>query len=358
MNSPFFKVFLSCLLLWLCSRLILLGTALGLHAWMHSSIPLPSLFGILDSTWYLSIVTEGYDVVPRAFTHHANYVFFPLFPLLIKLCSIICHLSPLIAGYIVSNGCFLGALILFRQWLAAHFDVKTVQTATWLLAFSPYNVYFMAIYTESLALLLMLACWIAAEKRAWKAAATAGFLLALSHPNGVLMLFPLLWFVYDEWEQGGAWKQAWPILCIPLGLLVYMAYLYVHTGDALAFAHNMRAWHRPGWSWADFVPEVMAHAEGQAYNLMMYFIGIGFSFFLWRRGYAKEAMIMPLFTVMALGSGSFVSLARYTATLFPFYLAYALLVQGSLYRWGFVVLNYIGFGILSLYWFLESPQIY
>ncbi len=65
-----------------------------------------------DTYSYLKIATQGYDKFQMDEPHTAaNWVFFPLFPLLIFLVGKIFWFEPAIVGMIVSNLCLLGALI-------------------------------------------------------------------------------------------------------------------------------------------------------------------------------------------------------------------------------------------------------
>ena len=106
-----------------------------------------------------------------------------------------------------------------------------------------------------------------------------------------------------------------------------MAYLHLHVGDALAFVHNERAaWHRDGWHLAALPRHLARQTAGDSYNVSMYGLALALSGFLWLRGCRKEAFVIPVFTVMGLLSGSFVALARYSACLFPFYIALGLFV--------------------------------
>jgi hypothetical protein len=317
-----------CLGLFILSRCFFWIVAISVHTNLTSNAPDSALFALLDGYWYLDIALHGYDVHARGlhFFGQQNYVFFPLYPLLIKGFILCTGIQARIAAQCISNACFLAALYLFYRWMDQAYGTYTARISAILLAFSPYNIYFMAIYTDALFLLLFLLFWFAAQKKSWLGVGIYGFLLGLTHPNGVFILFFALWFAWDDYQvhAGNIWRY-WPILLIPCSIVSFMVYLHFHVGDALAFLHNERqAWHRDGWHFAQLPKRLARQTQGDSYNLAMYGLALVFSVFLWLRGRCKEALVIPVFTVMALLSGTFVALARYSAALFPFYIALGL----------------------------------
>jgi hypothetical protein len=224
----------------------------------------PVLDGLVryDSWWYHNIVTQGYNAGDIATGQQGNVAFFPLYPLLVALVSRLVG-NVFLAGVLVSNTAFLAALAYGYALARAEFDADTAARAVFYLAAAPTALFFSAMYTESLYVLLVLATFYYARQRAWAAAALAGALAAATRNTGVLLV---AFVVLEGLHQQGmrvlppAWTFAalrdyvrralcgWPALLaaafVLLGLLSYMTYLGVMFGDPLAFIHVQATWGR------------------------------------------------------------------------------------------------------------------
>jgi Mannosyltransferase (PIG-V) len=105
---------------WLVSRLWIwfgfFGIAPQLAAQSPDAIATADLSSLIrwDSTHYLSIVASGYTY--SGDNNIGTIAFFPLYPLLIKVGSAI-GLTPLVAGFLISNLCFLAGLWVLHDWV-------------------------------------------------------------------------------------------------------------------------------------------------------------------------------------------------------------------------------------------------
>lgn len=360
-------IFCYCLLLFCISRILLLLIAFDVNDSYHFHIPASDFFVRLDSLWYLDIVAHGYDHHPEAvFPYHDNYVFFPLLPILIKIFVLLSGLPAWITGLMISNTLFILALYLFYCLLAETVDHAVARLGVLLLCFNPYAVYFTSVYTESLFLVLSLAFWLAARHRSWFLMGIFGFLLSLTHPNGIMIFIFALWFVFEDNRQfHTSFWQYWPILLIPLGISGYMIYLYFHMGDPLGFVHNQAYWSgRTGWPVHGFINDLKTRLYGEQYNLDMFILGLVLSVFLLYNRFYKEALVMPLLVAPAVLSGSFVSLARFSATLFTFYLALSLIIykldlhRSALFYIFFLVLMELASIIFMVYWLQDAYLVF
>lgn len=341
--------------------------AFSVNYYYHFNIPASDFFIRLDSLWYLHIVANGYDYRPEvAMGNHASYVFFPLLPLLIKTFTLLTGLPAWVSGLIISNLLFILSLYLFYRLLAETMNSEIARLGVFLLCFNPYAVYFTAIYTESLFLALSLGFWLVGKHRSWFWLGVLGFLMSLTHPNGVLMIVFALWFVIEDYRKShGNLLQYWPVGLIPLGVLMYMLYLYLHTGDPLAFIHNEVYWSgRTGWPIHGFMKDLKSRLYGEQYNLLIFIVGLGLSLVLVFFRFYKEALLIPLLVAPAVLSGSFISLARYSATLFSFYLALSLIIyklelHRSIFFYGlFLLLMGLATCMFITFWFQNAYLVY
>ena len=119
-----------------------------------------SMFCQFDCGWFQSIADVGYDTYPHGLTtgHAANWAFLPGFPMAGYWVGHLLGIGTLNAFYLLSNLAFFFTLPLFFLCLRQlGQDLETSRFGVWLLAFSPFSIYFIAPYTESSFLLFTLA---------------------------------------------------------------------------------------------------------------------------------------------------------------------------------------------------------
>lgn len=189
---------------------------------------LPILWGWanLDGVHYLSIAQKGYSEFEQAF--------FPLYPLLIRWLSALTSLAPLWVGLILSQFFLLGSL-----WLLAKLASKPAgkNWPAWLLLAFPTAVFFWAVYTESLFLFLVLLTFYLSRQQKWLGASMAAGLASATRLVGVFLVPALLWEILTTKNKARP-IQAWLGLSLaPLGLILYLIYLWQSVGDPLYFFH-------------------------------------------------------------------------------------------------------------------------
>lgn len=140
-----------------------------------------------DSQHFLAIAAAGY--APK------TTPFFPLYPLLMRPFGPDAARMAL-AGVLISNVCFVAALMLFWKLTRAVYGEKIAGRAVWLLVFFPAGAYGMAVYTESLFLLLALSAFWCARHQSWFWAALWAVGAALTRNSGPILCVALLaeWF--------------------------------------------------------------------------------------------------------------------------------------------------------------------
>jgi hypothetical protein len=198
-----------------------------------------------DAKPYLNISFAGYKYTPDA-------AFFPLWPLIQHFGGLLLGgffpASYYLAGMLLSNICFFVVLVLLYYLVAGDFEPATARRTLLYFTIAPYALFFFADYTESLFVLLCVACFLVLRRGKaldWWLAGLFGFLAALTRSSGMLLAIPYL-VVYTQrfWllSQRGQynWRQKLnallPIALIPAGLLVYMLYLYFTKGNPFIFS--------------------------------------------------------------------------------------------------------------------------
>ena len=288
-----------------------------------------------DCGWYLSIAQSGYDLAPHLVRGlwQANWAFFPLFPLLVRLTATLTGIAPMIAGAAVATLALWAFTVL--GWL---YRVRTRPNASpwpWLLLLAawPYGFYFDAAYSESLYAALTVACLLALQTgRPWLAAAACASVTA-TRPTGVLLA---VWFgVQRLWRARLARSPAEAVRLLapaapaPLGIIGFMAFLWRHVGDPFAFATIQSAWgHTLRNPFAVLLDALRAADPGNGRIGVFYLVGwallgLGAAGLLAAKRRPAEAWLCAATVLMALLSGVVWSMPRYVACNPAFLLAAA-----------------------------------
>jgi hypothetical protein len=311
---------------------VIIGQRAGQHV-QESRHLLLAVWGRWDAVHYLDIATIGY--------HGFDMAFFPLYPLLIAgLGSVIGN--HLIAGLIISNvALFFGLLYLYK--LVEHeFDRNVARRAIFYISIFPTAVFFSAVYTESLFFFLTVASFYYMRERRWWLAGVFGFFAAMTRVEGVLLVVPFAieWCV-SHWNDVRQSQEALikglrdlvPIVLIPIGLSLYMGYLWVLNGDALYFSHVQSHWNRHfAAPWTSVInafhkvatstsPQTQANQTLElVFTALMIFVLIAG----WRRLKPSYIAYMALSILVPMSTSSLMSMPRFALVLFPMFAILAL----------------------------------
>lgn len=204
-----------------------------------------------DAGWYLGIADHGYA------EDRASSAFFPLYPLLVRPGGAVIG-SSVIAGILISQASFAGALFLLWRLARLELGERAATRTVYLVALFPTSLFFSAVYTEGLFLLLSVAAFYWARLGRWPWGAVAAALASDTRNTGILLLIPLLvFYFYGPREDrqpdrlGAGWhpryrvrRDALWLLLVPSGLLIYLGYCLVVLGDPLASWHAQAHWGR------------------------------------------------------------------------------------------------------------------
>ena len=185
-----------------------------------------------DAISYLQIAQHGYPATLDLRTEYLD-AFLPGFPLLIAGVALIVRDDVLAAFVVTTAAEALGLWFLFRLVLAER-DRGAAVFSVWLVALLPTAVFFIAPFTEAPFMAAAAASLYYARQgrlRAAIVAATAATALRLTG----LALIPAL--AFEVGRQRGVSRRVRGVLLlliIPLPLVLYGAYMRLHSGDALA----------------------------------------------------------------------------------------------------------------------------
>jgi hypothetical protein len=329
--------------------------------WRVSGSEIGNLLARWDTQYYLSIATDGYHWNPSVLRHE-NVVFFPLYPLLMRWGGRLIGGHPLVAGLIVSLTCFTAAMTLLYHLAVEEVGEQHAWPVILLISTYPFAVFYSAVYTEALFLLLTVGAFYAMRREMSWLTACLGCAAGLARPNGMWLAAPLMWMAYQP-RDASPWRRicAWGAALSPLvGTVGYSVYLFLRFGDGLAWVHGQAAWGLPlalRWGVQD-VPFV--RAPGQLYtdilrwacDVAAFMVAAFATRPIYKRFGPPYAIWVAVNVFPPMMTHLFMSLGRFTAVLFPLFFWLSTIVPRSrvwrVAAWFAVV--QAGFAILFFLW--------
>jgi len=290
----------------------------------HSDVALLDPFAQLDARAYLDIAKNGYNI---EFNGTSNYGWYPLYPLLILIFS---FLSFELAAFLISNIFSFISVLLLYILVRDEFGEKIGKKSIFYLLFFPTSFFLTTMYTESLFLTLVLGMFILAKEEKWHYVGILGFLASLTRPQGILMFIPMVYMYIrkSKLRPGAAW-----LLLIPAGILAFMAYQYLITGDALIqfYTHGKYVRELSLPSTAFFVTIRDIFLEQRILDVAVNVFNLAITLFLISLAYMSYKHLKPEYTIyfilsllMPLFSSSLASISRFGLMMFPVFMIIAI----------------------------------
>lgn len=266
-----------------------------------------------DSGWYLTIARDGY-IAPEAVIpgFQRNTAFFPLYPLLTRGIALVTP-DHFIAGLLVSNLSFLLALLLLFDSVRQTHGERTARKTVALVLFHPCSLFFSAMYTESLFLLLAVMAFRAARDRHWLAAGIVAALASGTRVVGIAVTAGIgiaylesIHFDFRRIRADALW-----IMTGVLGALGTMGFLAWRYGNPFEFAAAQDA---TGWTAG---MGILPQGPMDVFQLAVLGVAAVLTIPAWRsesRAEAAWATIMLLFSCTR-----WPSMARLSLVIFPLY---------------------------------------
>ena len=279
--------------------------------------PLLSSLTTWDGWWYLQIARDGYHSAPLSGQYH-DYAFFPLYPALVRVLSLVTPTFDGLIAALLSNVLFLAALGLLYRLTA---DVLDADRALWscvLLALFPFSWVFSMAYGESLFLALSLGSLLAAERGHAGRASTLAALAALTRLPGVLLVVPLGLILWRQLQDRR--RLAW-LVVVPLGAIAFDLYVATLTGGPAAVGAAQSAWGRTGLGAAAADGQSLgANMSPMLATFLLTLLAYVFLFVYMRPDRIPLAYaLIPILTLASVfASGNLQSVGRLGMVAFPF----------------------------------------
>jgi Gpi18-like mannosyltransferase len=287
---------------------------------------LTSLHARWDSFWYLGIAQDGYSLDYNPWGLY-NIVFFPLYPLLIKIVSFFTAGNFALVGWLISIlFLFLALVYLFKITKKFHPEIDSYLPIIFLLIF-PTAFFLNAVYTESLFLFLSLACFYYGLKKRFVWSGIFGLLASLTRVSGILLFIPIAW----EYLKTNDFKlksvlnvKFLPLFFIPLGTFCFFLYHYFKFGNFLLFFEIQKNWGRT-FSIEKGHFDFFSNPAIVNFSLDVFFVifSLTITFFVFKKLRTSYGLYMLATIIVPLGTGTFMSVGRYILILFPTYILLA-----------------------------------
>ncbi len=177
-------------------------------------------FGNFDGVHYLGIAQHFY-------AYQYTQAFFPLYPILIKFASYLTLGNYVLAGLIISNLAFAVGIIIFYKLIKKMYSENTALWSCLLMLSFPTSYYFGSLYTEGVFFLLVILSFYLLAENKLLAASVIGAFASSARLIGI--------FLAPSFIRGKKFSQIAPLSIIPVGLILYMSYLYYKFHNAFYF---------------------------------------------------------------------------------------------------------------------------
>jgi hypothetical protein len=299
-----------------------------------SSIAILNVASRWDGDPYLTIARDGYRADAPS---HVEY--FPLYPFLMRMGGALFGSDDayLAAGLVISNLALLAALVYLARSVMLDHDAKTATKAAVYLLVFPTTVFLSVVYAESLFLLLAVAAMYHARRREWLLAGALAALAALTRPFGAVVALPL---AIEALRRPVAVRGLASALLAPAAFFAWLAVLWLITGDPRALLTAQAQWGRhfslPLQAFADlFDPAIY----GFPYFVLLLTVLIGALVIVsWRVLRPSLAAYATVLLLVAMSTGSLTAAPRYYLSVFPAFMALAVVAPAWLGR-AYVVLG-------------------
>jgi hypothetical protein len=274
-----------------------------------------------DSHFYLGIARNGYDPANATREAMRNWVFFPLFPVLVRALSAVTGKILLSAVFLSHFAFFAGLFLLHRLALCNGSDKKEADRIVLFYALNPMSYIFSNPMTESLFFATLAAAFLALSCKRPLPSALSMLLTTACRPTGLLLL-PAYGFACSK--TFGWFRATLMTATASCGLLAYSLFLALRSGDALIFIHNQKYWDRNG-NFLDLFTSFHPSLASTGWNFIWLNAAAATAALLATAVFLKqrrisEALFCGIPVAALLSSGTVLSCYRICMPLFPLWL--------------------------------------
>jgi len=290
---------------------------------MHELGTVIDVWARWDSDWFLKIAAEGYS------WPSSTPAFFPLYPVLVAGIGFVFFGHPLLAGVFISLAASAVAFVLLYRLASVKLGAEAALRTVIFLALAPTSLFFGAVYSESLFLLLAVATFVTAERGSfWKAGGLAGLAL-LTRSAGIALLPALIVFA---WQAPNRRRALAGVAVAPALFALYPLLLAIWIGSPLAFLDAQKiVWERHLSPAGPIGGVVAAVQDRQVLDLAVAGVVVALGVVAWRRIGIPYGLYVLLSVALPLAVYSnkapLLSMQRFVIVAFPAFMALATVVR-------------------------------
>jgi hypothetical protein len=282
---------------------------------------------------------------------------YPLFPWLMGLVTLISR-SYLAAGLIISGIASIVAAILLRRLVQLDYPANVAMRSVWFFLIFP-TAYFLHVgYSESLFLALALACLLSARVERWWLAGALGACCWMTRGVGAVLVPTLAVEATQQYWVRRCWNRQWLwIAFVPAGFVVYLLINWHVNGNPFAFVQTRKVWFEQSFAlpsvgirqalWALYPTAREAEMVG---TQELFFVVLGFicTIISWIKLRPVYAMWMTTSLILFTSVNFLQSIPRYTLTMFPIFILFALLGRNRFWRAVLTVWSLLLFALFAV----------
>lgn len=288
-----------------------------------------------DAGHFLGIAEFGYS-------EKFQYAFMPLYPLLIRILTLVLK-NYLLSAILISLISSYVAISVLHKLIDLEFKKNQAKKIILSIFIFPTSFYLLIAYSESLFFLFVILFFFFYKKKQYLYSSLfAGLASVTRFPGISLILILLLGAIFSP---GNIKKTHLFIAALPL--LIYFMFLYSSTGDAFYFLTAQTYWQReiifptiPFWNTINKVASTPVHLQdlSDIFNLMFIVLGLGLSFRGLKRLPVRYSIYSFFCLSLALFSGSLVSIPRFLITIFPIFITISL-IKNRLFQTAYLIIS-------------------
>ncbi|HEX9862236.1 MAG TPA: mannosyltransferase family protein [Candidatus Bathyarchaeia archaeon] len=304
-------------------------------------------FSHWDSPHYIDIAKNGYvNEGDQVFF----IVFFPLYPVLIRLITFNFEYINL-SALIVSNVSSIFAAVYLFKLAQLEFGDDVAKKAVLYLSIFPTAYFLSAIYTEGLFFALVIASVYYARVGKWALAGFLSLFAALTRIAGLLLLPTLI----IEYLHQKKWKLKdirinifWPLLALA-GFLIYLSINNQVAGSYFTFMEIERThWYQSidpaqgfinacNWAIGASFPESITLGGAQLIFAVFGLLIVAAGFL--RRFRPSYTVYMLLTWMLSVSTGWWISIPRYVMAMFPMFILLGLLAHKRIIHYAIMAIS-------------------